>query len=185
MIRTRLMAIATAVPVVLLAAACGSSGHAASGTPATGSPPATRTPGLAASATTSASPTAASPAGPASPTASPPATTSACAAMAAHTFVHVTAVKSGMDGSLTLTGNPATVVCGGPDDLHYNLATTTVTGHVLPGASITVFPLPAMHPVAIGAGKLASYLATDKDTRIFLITGPLSRITGLQEEYHP
>jgi hypothetical protein len=29
------------------------------------------------------------------------------------------------------------------------------------------------------------YLAGDQGTRIFLVTGPLTRITGLQEEFHP
>jgi len=94
-------------------------------------------------------------------------------------------VKAGSGGSLTLTGNPATLVCGGADDYHYNVATTTVTGHVIPGASIKVFPVSVMHPVAVGPRRLASYLATDQDTRIFLVTGPLGRITGLQEEFHP
>jgi hypothetical protein len=99
--------------------------------------------------------------------------------------MHVTAAKEGVDGSLTLTGNPAKLVCGGPDDSHYNVATATETGHVNPGALIQVFPLSTGHPVTISPGQLPSYLATDQDTRIFLITGTLSRITGLQEEFHP
>ncbi len=91
-------------------------------------------------------------------------------------------MKAGTDGALIVTGNPATLVCGGFDDLHYDFTTATVTGYVIPGASITVFPASAMHSVAIGPDKLAAYLATDQDTRIFLITGPLSGITGLQED---
>jgi hypothetical protein len=77
------------------------------------------------------------------------------------------------------------VICGGFDDLHYDVATTTVSSHVIPSASILVFPAPPMHLVAIRPSALAAYLATDEDTRIFLVTGPLSRITGLQEEFHP
>lgn len=60
-----------------------------------------------------------------------------------------------------------------------------VTGHVVPAAPVWVFPLPAMHLVAIAHDKLASYLATDRDTRVFLVTGPLGWITALQEEFHP
>ena len=51
--------------------------------------------------------------------------------------------------------------------------------------SVMVFPLSKMHPVAIGPGQLASYLSTDEDTRIFLVTGPLTGLTGLQEQFHP
>ena len=105
--------------------------------------------------------------------------------MATDTFIHITAVTSGVDGALTLTGNPATLVCGGPDDSHYNVATSTESAHVNPGATITVFPVSAGHPESLSPYKLSSYLATDDDTRIFLVTGPLSRITGLQEQFHP
>ena len=77
------------------------------------------------------------------------------------------------------------LICGGPDDSHYNVASTTETAQVTPGASITVFPLSKMQPEPIAASKLASYLATDEDTRIFLVTGPLTKITGLQEQFHP
>lgn len=183
MFYARLVTGVAAMSVVLLVAACGSSGHPASGAASAHS--STPTSSLASSSTASSVAATPAPTGSASPTASPSATTAACAAMAAHTFVHVTAVKAGTSGSLTLTGNLVTLVCGGPDDLHYDIAATTVTAHVIPCASVMIFPLPAMHLEAIRPYQLASYLASDEDTRIFLVTGPLSRITGLQEEYHP
>ncbi|HEY7144769.1 MAG TPA: hypothetical protein VH637_11010 [Streptosporangiaceae bacterium] len=105
--------------------------------------------------------------------------------MAKHRFIHVTAVTSAGGGALTLTGNRATLVCGGLDDSHYNVASGTETGHVVAGASITVFPVRLGHPKPISEAKLASYLATDDDTKIFLITGPLTAITALQEQFHP
>ena len=37
----------------------------------------------------------------------------------------------------------------------------------------------------IRASQLAAYLKTDGDTKIFLIGGPLSAITSLQEQFHP
>jgi len=184
MARTRMVVGALAVPAALLVAACAAAGRPASGTPA-GSPSATPAPAPVSATAAGAGPAATSPAGAAPPTASATATTSGCAALAAHTFLHVTAAKAAADGSLTLTGNPASLVCGGADDLHYDFTTATVTGHVIPRASIMVFPLPAMRQVAIDPDQLAAYLAGDKDTRIFLVTGPLSRITSLQEEYHP
>jgi hypothetical protein len=176
----RLMTGGTGILAALLVAACGSSGPAAtaSGTPS--APALSPAPSLAASGPASAPPSA-----PATAAAPPGTVSPACAALAAHTFLHVTTVQAGTDGALTLTGNPATLVCGGADDLHYDFTSATVTGHVIPGASITVFPIPAMRSVAIGPRRLASYLATDEDTRIFLVTGPLSRITGLAEMYHP
>ena len=182
MLRARLITGPAGALAALLLAACGSSGHtAASGASGTPAPPPASS--LAATPASSAPPTA-FPSDPATP--APSGTASAdCAALAAHTFLHLTAVKAGTDGALIVTGNPATLVCGGFDDLHYDFTTATVTGYVIPGASITVFPASAMHSVAIGPDKLAAYLATDQDTRIFLITGPLSGITGLQEEYHP
>ena len=188
----RLIVGVTAAFGTLGAAACGSSGQAASGTPR---PTPIPMPSLASSTQATPAPTgtpapsstpAPSPApGASTPAASPVPTGSTCAQLAAHTFMHVTAAKEGTDGALTLTGNPATMVCGGPDDFHYNVAKTTESGHVNPGAVITVFPVTTGHPVTISPGQLSSYLATDQDTRVFLITGTLARITGLQEQFHP
>jgi hypothetical protein len=188
----RLMIGLTAAFVTLGAAACGSPGHAASGTPrptpipmpslaSSAQPTPTGTPAPSSSPAPSPSPAP----GASTPGASPVPTGSTCAQLAAHTFMHVTAAKEGTDGALTLTGNPATMVCGGADDFHYNVAKRTETGHVNPGAVITVFPVTTGHPVAISPGQLSSYLATDQDTRVFLITGTLARITGLQEQFHP
>jgi hypothetical protein len=184
---------AIAIAAALMTAACSSPGHPTAG-PATthGTAPAT----LGASATpATTAPTVPSPSPTPSPTGAtgtPPATSSpspspsTCAQMAANTFIHITAVTNGPDGSLSLTGNPATLVCGGFDDLHYNVATTTESAHVDPGATITVWPVTVRNPpVSIGPYKLASYLATDTGTRIFLVTGPLGRITGLAEQFHP
>jgi hypothetical protein len=115
-------------------------------------------------------------------TSSPP---SGCASLATRTFLHVTNVKPAPGGALTLTANPATLVCGGPDDLHYNVAATTVTAHVAAGASIQVFPVSRMRYKSLPDSGLARYLATDADTRIFLVTGPLTAITALAEQFHP
>jgi hypothetical protein len=124
------------------------------------------------------------------PTAAPPPTATAaastsCTALAAHTFLHVTQARAAADGSLTLTAHRAWLVCGGPDDSHLTIAPTTVTAHVIPGASITVFPVSDMHPDPIRPAALPAYLASDQDTRTFLVTGPLGAISGLHEQFHP
>src|ERR1700727_326091 len=165
--------------VALLASACSSSGPAASSAELT---PA-NTPTASATSTPRAIPASVSPV---ASTAAPVVTTSpagspapgSCASMATRTFLHITAANAASDGSLALTGNPAALVCGGPDDSHFNTSGSTVTAHVVPGAAIKVFPVSKMSPEPIQPGKLAAYLATDDDTRIFLVTGPLTAITG-------
>ena len=108
-----------------------------------------------------------------------------CAQKAKHAFVHITRVRSAPGGALIITGNPSTLVCGGPDDFHFNIADSIETGHVVPGATIDTFPISKMAPERIQPSQLASYLATDQDTRIFLIGGSLSAISSLQEQFHP
>ena len=109
----------------------------------------------------------------------------ACAALAARTYLHLTAVRDAGAGGLTVTGNPARLVCGGPDDSHYEVGAGRATGQVVAGASVITFALATMSPKAISASQLAAYLAGDQGTRIFLVSGPLTRITGLAEEFHP
>ncbi len=47
--------------------------------------------------------------------------TSACSAFASgHTFLHLTSASENADGTLTVTDVAATMICGGPDDFHYN-----------------------------------------------------------------
>jgi hypothetical protein len=194
MIRARKIAIVVAPAIALLATACSSGGTTASSAPS--STPPSVTPSISATVssplpvTPSPVPTTPTPTLPPTPTptappASPAPSASTCAQLASRIFIRITAVKTGPGGALTLTGNPAKLVCGGPDDSHYNVAKTTETGQVNPGASIMVFPLSKMHPVAMAPGKLGAYLRTDEDTRIFLVTGRLTTITGLQEQFHP
>jgi cytoskeletal protein RodZ len=113
-------------------------------------------------------------------------TESVCEKQATETYVHVIAAKETTDGGLNLSGNPTTFVCGGPDDYHFNVATTIEAVLVAPGATIEVLPLEEnMHLEKIPASQLAGYLQTDSDTKIFLVTGPLDAATELQEQFHP
>lgn len=113
------------------------------------------------------------------------ATTSACGAFASgHTFLHLTRATANADGTLTVTGATATMVCGGPDDFHYDFAAGTVTGHVLASAAIQVLNQ-ALQPTPITLAKFPSYFASDKNVRVFTYTGPRTAITALSEQYHP
>ena len=164
----------------LLVAGCASPRQAPSVAAGTSSP--------AAAAATSPAPATSATGTPPSPAAEPPspgAAPTSCAAFAANTFLQITAVQAAADGALTLTGYPESVVCGGPDDLHYDPAATTVTAHVIPGASIMGFNVASSSLVPVAPDALASYLTADMGTRIFLVSGPLSAISSLQEEYHP
>ena len=112
--------------------------------------------------------------------------TQSCAYRAAHdAYILITKVEPAASGALTVTGQAAKLVCGGPDDFHWNTVTATETGHTVPAASIEVFPVSKMASEPIKASQLAAYLKTDGDTKIFLIGGPLSAITSLQEQFHP
>jgi hypothetical protein len=111
--------------------------------------------------------------------------TASCAQFAAHTFLHLLSVTNEPDGSLALTANAATVVCGGPDDLHYDIGTNMVTAHTVLNPSVTIFSLASMQSLVIAPSQLVTYLPTDTGTRIFLVSGPLSAIASLQEQYHP
>jgi hypothetical protein len=119
------------------------------------------------------------------PTSSPTATLSPCETIAAtRKFLYLTAATQNADGSLTVTGNVATMVCGGPDDFHFNFGTVKVTGHVLATASLEVIGT-SQNATPITLAKFPAYLATDHQTRVFIVTGSAAGITGLTEQFHP
>lgn len=109
-----------------------------------------------------------------------------CAQRATETFIFIDSVAATTGGGFTLTVNAARLVCGGPDDFHWNTAATNVNATVLPGASIEVLGSPGSTQSApIASDRFAAYMATDHNSRIFLVTGPLSMISALQEQFHP
>jgi hypothetical protein len=112
-------------------------------------------------------------------------TASACSTFASgHTFLHLTRATENADGTLTVAGVAATMVCGGPDDFHYDFGTAAVTGHVLARATIQVLGS-TLQPTPIKLGKFPSYLASDMNVRVFTYTGPRTAITALTEQFHP
>ena len=188
--RERWLAGASVIAGTLLASACGSSHPAASSSSsasASAAAPASIAPNTSA-ASAPAEPTATAAVTPTA-TINPGGTnaaTQSCAYRAAHdAYIYITKVQSVASGALTITGQDAKLICGGPDDFHWNPVTTAETVHTVPAVSISVFPTAKMAPQPIKASQLAAYLKTDQDTKIFLIGGPLSAITSLQEQFHP
>jgi uncharacterized protein YaiE (UPF0345 family) len=102
-------------------------------------------------------------------------------------YIHIVSSVTNASGGLTVTGNPTTMHCGGPDDFQYNFSpSSTEAITVVPGISIQVLSLVGNTEwQTIPEGRLFAYLPTDENTRIFLITGPLNAVTGLQEQFHP
>lgn len=88
------------------------------------------------------------------------------------------------NGSLTVSGQIATMVCGGPDDFHYNFGSTTVTGHVVANANVRVLNS-TQQDIPIALAKFPGYLVSDVNIRVFTYSGSLSTITALSEDWHP
>lgn len=188
----RLVKPGAAAAVALFAAACG--GNAVSSTAAVGAPTVSPSvsipPSTAAGSPTSAPsastpPTTSSPAALASASASATASVQSCTSYAAtHTFAEITAAKESSNGALTITAHRSSVVCGGPDDMHYNVAAATQTADVTPSATVRMLT----SYVQLETVPHAAFSASLKDDvwgRIFMVTGPLSAITALTEMYHP
>ena len=191
--RGRWLAGAAVIAGTILVSACGSSNPPPATSASASSTPTSSA--VAAAPTVTSTPVA--PATPVTPVATPTtpvnpggtnAATTTCARMAAHnTYLYVTQALPAAGGALTLTGSPAKLICGGPDDSHYDVAKNIVTAHVLPNASIEVFPTTTgqMRDGPIKASQLNSYLQNDHATKIFLVGGPVASISSLQEQYHP
>ena len=196
--RTGWLAGASVIAGTLLVSACGSSSPSG-GSSSSASPSGAVAAGSASAAAPSIAPALASASAPAEPTPTAAVTptmtvnpggtnaaTQSCAYRAAHdAYIYITKVQAAANGALTVTGQAAKLVCGGPDDFHWNPVTATETGHTVPTAKIETFPTSKMAPEPIKASQLAAYLKTDDDTKIFLIGGPLSAMTSLQEQFHP
>jgi hypothetical protein len=193
--RGRWLAGVTSIAGAMLVSACGSS-HPTTSTSGSATPASS---GVAAGS--SATPSTVAPPAPPAASVSPVTTSTApvnpggtnvatqtCAQMAAHnTYLYITQAQPAAGGTLTVTASPAKLICGGPDDSHYDVAKNVETGHVVAGADIEVFPTTTaqMRDVPIKASALNTYLKTDSDTKIFLAGGPLSALTSLQEQFHP
>jgi hypothetical protein len=188
------VAFATAGAICL--GGCSSSpAKAASSSSSTSTVPVTTTPTTIAPTTTTAStappppPSTTTTVAPTTTTTARPTTTTTemtCAERAKDVYVHALSSTETSSGGLEVSGNPTTLVCGGPDDYHFNVASTKEVLIVDPGAAIEVLPLQEnMHLETIPHSHFESYLKTDADTRIFLVVGPANGVFELQEQFHP
>ena len=185
--------LATALALAGTGCAATSSSTAPAASPSSASPPGSTPAATVSPATATASPAgsgtaAVSPVTTATGTRTPAAgstTSSACSAFASgHTFLHLTGAAANADGTLTVTGVAAAMVCGGPDDFHYDFGADTVTGHVLASATVQVLSS-TLQPTPIALAKFPRYLTSDMNVRVFTYTGPRTAITALAEQFHP
>ena len=181
----KFLAGAGAAPLVLLAAACGSAATSSSESAGTVSAPQTSprpVTGTTARAISPASSAAAS----VRPSPTATATLTGCAAQAAHTYYYILSARNSATGGVLLTGHIATMICGGPDDWHFEDAGTIVPASVLPGADVEVLDMTSgISMKTIPLNMLITALAHDQSSRTFLVRGPLTAVTGLTEIYHP
>jgi hypothetical protein len=198
--------VVTAFPVIvlgLLITGCHTTSAAASAPAAPSQVASAPAPAPTASAaTTPAAATTAAPAAPSpatsapvasAPASAPVATVSAAGTVescqqvaASHTYIYVAKATWNTDGSLNLTGQIATMVCGGPDDFHYAEATATVSAETSATAKLTVIGTSQnQEGEPITYQQFPGYIVNDQWTRVFEYTGPLTAITSLTEMYHP
>lgn len=124
---------------------------------------------------------------PTGPVATPIRSASACEVMARDVFVQAQSVDS-PGGHLELTALPATLVCGGPDDSHFDIGRARRTLRLDPSCMVTILTTDdsgiTTHQVQVGV--LRTQLATGQPhSRIFQVTSDDKSVTQLVEEYRP
>ena len=120
---------------------------------------------------------------------SPPATASATGcpeAIADNTYVRAESAR--VEGSaVVVTADPAERVCEGPNNGHYEVAAGAEQLTVTSSATVTVLTTTTngIGHRTVAATELPERLPDDRFGRIFLVQGPLSAVTSLEEQYHP
>ena len=106
--------------------------------------------------------------------------------IATDTYVRATSAHAA-GNAVVVTAHPARRVCGGPDNSHYEvdagterLTLTASTAVVL----ITTTPS-GLGQETVAPADLPQRLVDDRFGRIFLVRGPLTGVTSLEEQYHP
>ena len=99
---------------------------------------------------------------------------------------HFDATNPNLIISADLYGHVAKLICGGPDDSHYNVSTTAVTVTLVPTAKIILLSFAQGLRFFTGSPELLNnYVAADQDGNIFLVTGPTTAATGATAMFHP
>lgn len=106
--------------------------------------------------------------------------------LASNTYVRASTARA-EGATVVVTAHPARRVCGGPNNGHYEIG--TATDHLTVTASATVVLLTTT-PTGLGHETVAptdlpQRLADDRFGRIFLVRGPLTAVTSMEEQFHP
>jgi hypothetical protein len=120
---------------------------------------------------------------------SAPATTSSTecpAEIADNTYVRAESAHVQGD-SVVVTADPARRVCTGPNNGHYEIGTGTEQLTVPASATVTVLTTTStgLGHETVAPTDLPARLPDDRFGRIFLVDGPSSAVTSLEEQYHP
>jgi hypothetical protein len=105
---------------------------------------------------------------------------------AAHRYVEAVAARN-HHGVTTVTAHPATFHCGGPDDGHYAVSTSSETLRLHAAAVVKVFHR-ANDPSAyqrVKPSALPRRLQRNSAEPIYRISGHRRHITRMTEQFHP
>lgn len=103
-----------------------------------------------------------------------------------HTFVFITRATDSRKAGLNVSGNAVVVHCGGPDDMQYLPTSKRFSGHLLPSATINVLVFSnGIQSPRLPQSKFPHWVATDHNSGIYAVTGPVKAIRALHEEFHP
>lgn len=107
-------------------------------------------------------------------------------AVATNTYVRARSAHAERN-TVVVTADPARRVCSGPNNGHYELEGVTEQLTLTSSARIvllTTTPSGLGHET-VAPSDLAQRLVADRFGGIFLVRGPASAVTSLEEQYHP
>jgi hypothetical protein len=107
-------------------------------------------------------------------------------AVAANTYVRATSAHVA-GHAVEVTAIPARRVCEGPNNGHYELEPGTEQLTMAASATVVVLTTTqrGIGHETVPATDLPERLVDDEFGRIFLVRGPSSAVTSLEEQYHP
>lgn len=122
-------------------------------------------------------------------TSSSPSTTSAAGcpeAVANDTYVQATSARVA-GNTVVVTADPARRVCTGPDNGHYEIGSETEQLTLTSSATVVLLTTTAsgVGHETVAATDLPQRLVDDRFGQIFVVQGPASAVTSLEEQYHP
>ncbi len=100
-------------------------------------------------------------------------------------YIYIQAVSAGADQTISIAYQVATLVCGGPDDLHYNTSGPTLNMTLPPSIPVQILDA-GITEQQITASQLPSKFRHLLYSPIFLDDkDPAGTTISLQQQYHP